>query len=381
MAERGGMITKHSPFFLDVCWYAVGTRHRRFPQLFICDAVAPIRKVFVMKKILALLILLCIAFNFCGCWNDDLTDPGHHTTETEATSQDESETTTEKSGRINQSTVIAEENKVKTEYGKIITGEKDETSPSGYMALEKTDYPVPSSETTLSVERIAHSHGPAADGKAHHSVVEAQELFDKYGAFALDTQSESKVLYLTFDCGYEYENLTSKILDTLKEKEVTAAFFSTLDHMKNQPELIARMIREGHIVGNHSTTHPDFTTISREEIVTEIETTENYLRENFGYTAKFFRFPTGAYSESTLEVVSDMGYSSVFWSVAYDDWDTKNIRGKAYTLEKVMSRLHDGAIILLHGVSRDNADALGDIIDKAREQGYSFRALTELVGG
>ena len=114
-------------------------------------------------------------------------------------------------------------------------------------------------------------------------------------------------------------------------------------------------------------------------MVEEIEQTENYLRENFGYAAKFFRFPAGEYNESALEVVSDMGYCSVFWSVAYDDWDTKNIRGKDYTVEKVMSRLHPGAVILLHSVSKDNADALGEIIDKAREQGYEWGSLSSKV--
>ena len=161
----------------------------------------------------------------------------------------------------------------------------------------------------------------------------------------------------------------------LKEKGVTATFFCTLDHIKKETDLIARMIKEGHIVGNHSTTHPSFAGISRDKMAKEIEETENYLRENFGYAAKYFRFPAGEYNESALELISSLGYSSVFWSVAYDDWDTAKVRGKDYAIEKVMSRLHPGAVILLHSVSKDNADALGEIIDRARAEGYRFESI------
>ena len=137
------------------------------------------------------------------------------------------------------------------------------------------------------------------------------------------------------------------------------------------------MIKEGHIVGNHSATHPSFSEISRQQMIKEIEETENYLRENFGYAAKFFRFPAGEYTENALDAVKSMGYMSVFWSVAYDDWNTENVRGKNYAVEKVMSRLHPGAVILLHSVSKDNAAALGEIIDKARAEGYVFKGLDE----
>jgi peptidoglycan-N-acetylmuramic acid deacetylase len=276
---------------------------------------------------------------------------------------------------IMESTVIDKENIEKSE-GMIITGTHDSSSKSGYASLPKTIYKAndPENNTGLSTKKISHSHGPASDGKPHYTVLEMQKSMEKYGAFTVDTSGQ-KVLYLTFDCGYEHENLTSKVLDTLKEKGVTATFFCTLDHIKKETDLIARMIKEGHIVGNHSTTHPSFANISREKMAKEIEETENYLRENFGYAAKYFRFPAGEYNESALELVSSLGYSSVFWSVAYDDWDTSKIRGKNYAIEKVMSRLHPGAVILLHSVSKDNAEALGDIIDKARKEGYRFESI------
>lgn len=157
-----------------------------------------------------------------------------------------------------------------------------------------------------------------------------------------------------------------------------AAFFCTLSNIKAEPELTARMIKEGHIVGNHSDSHPDFSKISRTQMAKEIENCDNYLRENFGYTSPYFRFPMGSYSDCALDLVSSLGYKSVFWSVAYADWDVSDVKGKQYAFETVTSRLHPGAIILLHSVSPDNAEALGDIIDWARKQGYEFRSLSQL---
>ena len=135
------------------------------------------------------------------------------------------------------------------------------------------------------------------------------------------------------------------------------------------------MITEGHIVGNHSDTHPNFSAITRTEMAKEIENVENYLRTHFGYSSCYFRFPQGAYSESALDLVNNAGYTSVFWSSAYADWDTNNLKGKDYAFNTVTSRLHPGCVLLLHAVSQDNADALGDIIDYARAQGYEFRHL------
>lgn len=264
---------------------------------------------------------------------------------------------------------------------KILVGEKSSSASTytGLAPLEEVSYTVSDPDNTkgLSTKKISHSHGPASGGKAHHTVLEFQKTFDKYGAFTVDTKSDGKVLYLTFDCGYEHNNLTNRVLDTLKEKNVPAAFFCTLHHIKEQPELIARMINEGHIVGNHSASHPSFAEITRTQMVEEIEECENYLRQNFGYAAKYFRFPAGEYNESALDAINSIGYVCSFWSVAYSDWDVNDIKGKDYAVNTIMDRLHPGAVILLHSVSQDNADALGEIIDKARAQGYEFKSLDE----
>lgn len=327
-----------------------------------------------MKKITAILlsVLLCLSAVACGRQDNNIIP---ETTVPYSAEEDTSENLID-TPEIMESTVIDRQNRDSTDTKMIITGTADPASRSGFAPLERITYIATDPDNTrgLSTKKVSHSHGPASGGKAHHTVVELQKNIEKYSAFTLDTSGE-KVLYLTFDCGYEYENLTSKVLDVLKEKGVTATFFCTLDHIKKETDLIARMIKEGHIVGNHSTTHPSFATISRSKMAKEIEETENYLRENFGYAAKYFRFPAGEYNESALELISGLGYSSVFWSVAYDDWDTSKVRGKDYAVEKVMSRLHPGAVILLHSVSKDNAEALGEIIDNARQQGYRFESL------
>lgn len=261
----------------------------------------------------------------------------------------------------------------------VITGNVGADTPTNFSPLDLVTYTVEdeNNERGLSTEKKSHSHGPAANGKAHYTVEAFQDTFDKYSALTLDRKSQDKVLYLTFDCGWEYNNLTAKILDTLKEKNVSAAFFCTLDHIKKQPELITRMINEGHIVGNHSANHPSFAEIDRTTMALEIEETENYLRENYGYAAKFFRFPSGEYNESSLDLVSSLGYKSIFWSVAYNDWNVESIKGKDYAVKTVTERLHNGAVILLHSVSQDNAEALGEIIDNARSEGYEFKSLCD----
>lgn len=252
---------------------------------------------------------------------------------------------------------------------------------TGYPALEPVTFTCsdPENSRGLSTEKISHSYGVASNGQPHQISVESEKFFESknYKAVTYDTESQGKVLYLTFDCGYD-NGYTEKILDVLKEKNVKAAFFCTADELKSAPEVIARMIKEGHIVGNHSTTHPSFDEISRSEMAKEIQDCDNYLRSNFGYTSSYFRFPKGEYSECALELVGSLGYTSVFWSLSYADWDTKAQKGVDYAFQKVTERLHPGAIILLHAVSSDNAGAMAKIIDYAIEQGYAFKSLDDL---
>ena len=246
---------------------------------------------------------------------------------------------------------------------------------TGYQPLSPVNFSVsdPSNTRGLSTAVRSHSFGVAKDSKPHRISVDSQNYFDSnsFNAITYDAKSTEKVLYLTFDCGYE-NGYTFDVLDTLKEKNVSAAFFCTLDHIKAEPELIARMIKEGHIVGNHSTKHPNFSKIDRTRMANEIQTVENHLRSEFGYSSPFFRFPEGVYTDSALDLVQSLGYKSVFWSLAYSGWDTSKQKGAQYAFDTVTARLHPGAIILLHSVSADNAEALGEIIDYALNHSESL---------
>ena len=257
---------------------------------------------------------------------------------------------------------------------------KDTTIPTkdGRNWPQTSVLPEPMAQNTN--EKKSHSYGVAKNGKPNEISINNQKYFEEnnFNAFCLDIKSKDKVLYLTFDCGYE-NGYTEKILDVLKEKNVNAAFFCTLPQVKDNSELIQRMISEGHIVGNHSVTHPSFAEISTEQMTEEIRGMEEYLKENFKYSEPYFRFPKGEYTDTALKTINSLGYSCVFWSLAYADWDLNNQKGEQYAYDKVVSRLHPGAVILLHSVSPDNANALASIIDEAKRQGYEFLSLREYV--
>ncbi|WP_168122152.1 delta-lactam-biosynthetic de-N-acetylase [Paenibacillus sp. HB172176] len=203
-------------------------------------------------------------------------------------------------------------------------------------------------------------------------------LLEKHGALFLGDTAK-KDLYLTFDNGYEY-GLTGQILDVLKERGVPATFFVTGHYIKDQPELLKRMVAEGHIVGNHSWSHPDMSQLSAGQIQTELQKVKDEVAQITGQrNMEFLRPPRGIFNENMLAASKRSGYISVFWSIAYKDWEVNAQRGSQYAYDQVIKQLHPGAIILLHSVSRDNAEALGSIIEEARTQGYEFRSLNELI--
>ena len=203
-----------------------------------------------------------------------------------------------------------------------------------------------------------------------------KEDLEKYGGVYLD-ENNGAALYLTFDEGYE-NGFTSRILDILAEKKVPAAFFVTGPYLKNQNELIQRMVDEGHIVGNHTVNHLNLANQPVETVQSELEDMNKTCEEMYGVTMKYMRPPEGEYSPRVLAVAKDMGYSTVFWSMAYKDWDVNIQNGAQYAYDQVVPYLHGGAIILLHAVSADNTEALGDIIDAARSMGYEFKSLDDL---
>ena len=202
-----------------------------------------------------------------------------------------------------------------------------------------------------------------------------KKLIDENEDIAIGNK-ESKCVYLTFDEGYE-AGYTPQILDTLKANDVKAAFFITGHYLNTQPELVKRMIDEGHIVGNHTVNHPSMPDLDNDKLKEEITKLHTAVFEKFGYEMKYLRPPKGEFSQRTLHLTKSLGYTTVMWSFAYDDWDESKQGRETYAKEKVLSNLHNGAVILLHSNSKDNCDILDEIIKEIKKQGYEFKTLDE----
>ncbi|HEX9060200.1 MAG TPA: delta-lactam-biosynthetic de-N-acetylase [Clostridia bacterium] len=198
----------------------------------------------------------------------------------------------------------------------------------------------------------------------------APQLLSKYGAMYIGDTTKKRI-YLTFDEGYE-NGYTSKILDSLKNNNAKGLFFITGPYLKEQESLVTRMVQEGHEVGNHTIHHPSLPTIDDRQIEEEVAGLERVFNEKYGKKMKYLRPPKGEYSERSLAVTKRLGYVNLFWSFAYDDWHRDKIRGPEYAYNMVMKNLHNGAVLLLHAVSKDNADALDMIIKGAKEKGYEI---------
>ena len=235
--------------------------------------------------------------------------------------------------------------------------------------IEEIAQTAPADTGSLSGQKVCWGVGSIKAGERPYSAVSYNEKYGSLGGRFIG--EDNKNIYLTFDEGYE-NGYTADILDTLKEKKVSAVFFVTYDYVQKKPELVKRMINEGHIVGNHSWSHPSVPTCSDEGAKNEIMRLHNYVLENFNYKMTLFRFPMGEFSERTLAIAKNCGYESVFWSFAYVDWKTDNQPERSAALEKTTNCVHNGAIYLLHAVSKTNAEILGDFIDAIQNKGYTF---------
>ncbi len=214
------------------------------------------------------------------------------------------------------------------------------------------------------------------EGQAPQGPVSAEKLAQLDAAY-LDPEG-GKVLYLTFDCGYE-NGYTGKILDILEKKQVKAAFFLTGDYLKRNADLVRRMRAEGHILGNHTMTHPDLGKLDADGLARELAGPEELCREATGTDLdKFLRPPQGLYSEQALETAKSLGYQTVFWSMAYVDWKNDAQPSREQALKTLQSRTHDGAVILLHATSKTNGEILEELLTMWQEQGYRFATLEEL---
>lgn len=201
----------------------------------------------------------------------------------------------------------------------------------------------------------------------------------QYDAYYAGDPSQ-KTIYLTFDAGYE-NGYTPAILDTLKKHNVKAAFFVVGNYIETSPDLVKRMVAEGHIVGNHTYHHPDMSKISAmEDFKKEITSLEALYKETTGQEMeKFYRPPQGKYSESNLKQAQELGYKTVFWSLAYVDWYENKQPSKEEAFEKLLGRIHPGAVVLLHSTSKTNGQILDELLTKWEEMGYRFESLDHLT--
>lgn len=217
-------------------------------------------------------------------------------------------------------------------------------------------------------------YGEAGTTPVGNTSAEELELYD---AYYVGDENEN-VIYLTFDAGYENGN-TEAILDALDKHDASATFFIVGYYLEENPELVLRMLEEGHTIGNHSYYHPDMTIKSEEEFIEELETLEDlYLEVTGEEISNYYRPPQGKYSVENLKVAQSMGYETVFWSLAYVDWYQDDQPTKEEAFEILLNRIHPGAIVLLHSTSQTNAEILDELLTEWEEMGYTFKSLEEL---
>ena len=228
--------------------------------------------------------------------------------------------------------------------------------------------PVPAGSWGLSFRTEGQTPVGSADSATLH----------RYDALYVGDTSE-KVLYLTFDAGYE-NGYTAKILDVLKKQEVPAAFFLVGNYIEKNPDLVRRMVSEGHIVGNHTMHHYDMAKISDPAVfqkeLQELETL--YTQATGEQLPKFYRPPQGTYSAENLKMAQKLGYKTVFWSLAYADWNNDSQPSREQAFGKLLPRVHNGAVILLHATSKTNSEILDELLTHYKTMGYRFAPLTEL---
>lgn len=219
---------------------------------------------------------------------------------------------------------------------------------------------------------------PHVKGHAQPTTGSELRFAEEYDAYYLDHSGE-KVIYLTFDAGYENGNV-EKVLDTLKEQDVPGAFFILGNLIIRNPELVKRMADEGHLVCNHTVHHRNMAEKSGEELLCELhELEDQYANATGKELAKFYRPPEGRFSQSNLEILKSEGYKTIFWSFAYPDWDNARQVNPERAKEMILANAHPGEVMLLHPTSETNAKILGEVITALKEMGYRFGTLEELT--
>ena len=237
--------------------------------------------------------------------------------------------------------------------------------------------------TPVCAEEKTYSWYIKRNGNNQPIIQSEQKIIYEYDGYFIDKKrsdaDDVKVIYLTFDLGYENGN-TEKILDTLKEEKVSAAFFILDNIVLKNTDLVTRMNEDGHLVCNHTKNHKNICNLSDAEIEKNLRALEKIYEEKTGLTmAKYFRFPEGKYSINSLKCVQSLGYKTIFWSFAYDDWDNGRQPNAKNAIKKILDNTHNGAVMLFHPTSKTNAEIFPTLIKKWRAMGYTFGTLDELV--
>ena len=202
-----------------------------------------------------------------------------------------------------------------------------------------------------------------------------KEILEKNNGIAMGNNVD-KYIYLTFDEGYE-AGYTPQILNTLKENNVKATFFITAHYLNTQPELVKQMIDEGHIIGNHTVNHKSMPSLTENQINSEVMDLHKTIYEKFKYEMKYIRPPMGEFSEKSISATNSLGYKTVMWSFAYEDWNENKQPDETQAKKKILDNVHNGEVMLLHGNSKTNTNILGDIINEIKNMGYEFKSIDE----
>lgn len=240
------------------------------------------------------------------------------------------------------------------------------------------------SDTRAELEKLDTtniSYGPGSNKDENGRPYTPMELNEQYAMYdAWFIGPDDGCIYLTFDLGWENEGLTHRILDTLQEKDVKAVFFVLMDYVEDNPDIIQRIIDEGHMLASHAYSHTTLAELSVDEIQEQIWKLHTAIREEYGYEMTLFRPPSGEFSQQVLGVAHALGYRTVNWSYAYVDWLADEQPNVEASYNRLMNAAHSGCIYLLHTVSTTNAALLGDLIDGLRQEGYRFALFTENTG-
>ena len=248
----------------------------------------------------------------------------------------------------------------------------------GAAMLREDSATKPVTNNSIAAQTDNWGLGFGANGTKPTGNVTPDEL-KTYDAYYVGS-GDDKVIYLTFDCGFENGN-TAPILDALKKHNAPATFFVVGHFLETAPDLVKRMVEEGHTVGNHTYHHPDMSKISSvEDFSAELSAVENLYQEITGESiSPYYRPPQGKYSEANLKMAKDLGYSTFFWSLAYVDWNTDAQPSHEEAFQKLLGRVHPGAVLLLHNTSKTNAEILDELLTRFEEMGYRFQSLDELI--